>query len=186
MTDNGPNRSCGRLNGIFRGAIEVTALIALHHGDYRTAEPLFEEGLTYARARGDKAVIVVELTNLGLVALYQGRFEQARARFRESLLLSQELGTTLVIAYDLEGLAGVAAGHHAPEQAARLWGAAEALREELGAPPEPEDQVQFQRMIEAARATVDAATWDTAWAAGRAMLLEQAVADALETPPHVG
>ena len=41
----------------------------------------------------------------------------------------------------------------------------------------------MERDIAAARAKLDAATWEAAWADGRAMSLEQAVAYAFEQDP---
>ena len=95
-------------------------------------------------------------------------------------MLSQEVGDKVGIAYGLEGLAGVAAGQGEVARAARLWGAAEALRRVLGAPLPPTEGAKFAPMVVAAQAQVDPVTWAAAWAEGRAMPLEQAVAYALE------
>ena len=160
--------------------------VALDRGNYEQAQRLLQESLSIMRAVGNRFVTEMALTNLGLVALYQSQYEEARRRFRESLLLSQELGDKLSIAFDLEGLAGVAAGQSRSKRGARLWGAAEALREEIGAPQSPADRAQFERMIVAARATVDTGKWAQAWAEGRAIPLEQAIAYALEDEPLPG
>ena len=42
------------------------------------------------------------------------------------------------------------------------------------------DQIEHDRVVANARAQLDEATWETAWAEGRAMTLEQAIAYALE------
>ena len=86
----------------------------------------------------------------------------------------------------LEGLAGVAAGQGDAARAAQLWGAAEALRAALGAPQSPTDRVKFARMVEAAQAQVGPAAWAQAWAAGRAMPVEQAITSALEMGDAAG
>ena len=61
------------------------------------------------------------------------------------------------------------------QRAATLSGAAEALRTEMV----PLDRVHYEQILAAARVQVDDATWAAAWAEGRAMPLEQAVAYAL-------
>nr|WP_309690226.1 hypothetical protein [Armatimonas sp.] len=65
--------------------------------------------------------------------------------------------------------------------ASQLWGAAERLREELGTPLSPSDQQEQDPQVAAARATLNEdAAFDAAWAEGRALTMEQAIALALE------
>ena len=45
------------------------------------------------------------------------------------------------------------------------------------------DHEMYERMLGSVRAQLDKATWEAAWAEGRAMSLEQAVAYALEEAP---
>ena len=82
------------------------------------------------------------------------------------------------------GLAALAAGQVNAQprglQAARLFGAAEALRETLGTPLLPIYQDHYQRRLASARTLIDEATFAAAWAEGRAIALEQAIAEALE------
>src|SRR5207248_2934358 len=63
--------------------------------------------------------------------------------------------------------------------AARLFGAAAALRELMSAPVHPRRPAEHDRQITAARAMLDAATFDAAWADGRGMTPDQAIASAL-------
>jgi len=55
----------------------------------------------------------------------------------------------------------------------------EAERETLGAPTLSIYQAHYKRGVAAARALLDGATFAAAWAEGRAMPLEQAIAYAL-------
>ncbi len=152
----------------------------MDQGDYTRADALFEESLALNRASGYTHSIAVNLTNLGLNALNQGHAATARAHLQESLVRVRDLGDKIGIAYNLQGMAGVAALHAQPERVARLWGAAEALREVIGAPRQSEDEQAVAR----ARAQLDEAAWQAAWAEGRAMSLEQAIAYALEMAPR--
>ncbi|MBI3973469.1 MAG: adenylate/guanylate cyclase domain-containing protein [Chloroflexi bacterium] len=104
----------------------------------------------------------------------------------QSLALQQEAGDRWGIIECLEGLARVAGAQGQLEWGARLLGAAEALREAIGAPLPPADRADYDRDVAVVRAGLGEATFATAWAEGRAMSLEQAVAYALQThaPGH--
>ena len=75
-------------------------------------------------------------------------------------------------------------------RAARLWGAAEALLEtiEATAYAHAPDRALYERQVRSARAQLDEATWQAAWAQGRAMstgwAIEYALSEdmGLETP----
>ena len=79
----------------------------------------------------------------------------------------------------LEGLAAAAEAHGQTERAARLFGAAEAWREVAGTPLSPVQRAGYEREVAAVRAQLDAARFAAAWAQGRAMSLEQAIAYAV-------
>ncbi len=93
--------------------------------------------------------------------------------------MQRELGRQWEIAACLEGLAEVAAGQDRPRRAARLWGAAEVIRERLGAPLPPAGRSRFAASVARARATLGDGAFEAAWAEGRALPLDQAVASAL-------
>ena len=75
----------------------------------------------------------------------------------------------------LAGLAEVAAAQGQAERAGRLFGAANSLL-----PPASLDREGVNKRIAAARAHLDAATFEAGWAAGQAMTQEQAITDALQ------
>jgi hypothetical protein len=83
-----------------------------------------------------------------------------------------------MLVVSLAGLAGVAGMQEQPVRAARLFGAAEALGE-AGSRPGIGHPIEVERNVALARAQLDEATFSAAWAAGRAMPLEQAIAEAL-------
>jgi hypothetical protein len=80
------------------------------------------------------------------------------------------------------GFLAVAAGQDADgaRRAGRLYGAAESLREAIGWPRAPAEWEEHEGQVAAARARLGEAAFATAWAEGRAMTLEQAIAHALE------
>jgi hypothetical protein len=63
-----------------------------------------------------------------------------------------------------------------------LFGSAEYLREQLGAPIPPADRPAYGRDISAMRARLGVASAAAEWAAGRALPLETAIAEALDVP----
>jgi hypothetical protein len=123
------------------------------------------------------------LHNLGYVVLRQGDGQQAAALFEESLVLYQDLKRKHGVTECLIGLAGVAAVSGQPttaRRAARLFGAAERLLEATGGGLAAADQAEHDRYVALARDQLDEAAFAAAWAEGRAMAMEQAIAYALE------
>jgi non-specific serine/threonine protein kinase len=125
--------------------------------------------------------MAVSLTNLGSLAQRRGDHRQAETLYRESLALLVELGDRRRTAACLEGLAAAASARGEASRAVRLFGAADDLRERAGVTLPPPHRVAHQPHLESARARLDSDTFQTAWAAGRAMPLDEAVAYALET-----
>jgi tetratricopeptide (TPR) repeat protein len=179
-------RDLGEARGI-AGCLFFLGTLAYIQGNYRSADALWEESLLQQRANGDMYGVAMVLAHCGMVALDQGDNLRAGAHVAESLSLQRELGDRWQIALTLELSAGLAAaaGQQPDDaqsgglRAARLFGAAEALREILGAPILPHNQEYYQRRVAAARAQFDEATFAAAWAAGRAMTLDQAITEAL-------
>ena len=149
-------------------------------GDYERGAALSEEAATLFREHGHKGGgLEFLLDNLGWAALYLGDPERARAAFEEGLALCTELGDKMAASAYLDGLACVAETEGDAERAARLFGAAEALREEVGWPLAPEEEALKDPYLGAARSQLDEASWEGAWAEGRAMSFEEAVSHAL-------
>ena len=132
---------------------------------------------------GDQGDIARAQHNLGYVALREGDVAQAQALFKGSLALFQTVGIQRGIAECLVGLASTAASQGtcpAIVRAARLLGAAEGLREATGMQMWPADRREHDRVEADTHAHLDETAWAAAWAEGRAMTLEQAIAYALE------
>jgi hypothetical protein len=151
-------------------------------GSAAQAKVLFEDALALFRELGAKSGIAAALSNLGRVAHRQGSHGEARVLFAESLRLWREGGQKQGMAAGLEGLAIVAEAIGQPTQAARLFGAAEALREAIGVHVRSSDHDDEDQAIAAIRAILGEDAFAGAWAEGRALPLDQAVALALEHP----
>jgi non-specific serine/threonine protein kinase len=153
-------------------------------GDYAAAQPLFEESLAISRELGNRIRIVDSLANLREIAYAQGDYRAAKVLDRESLVTLRESGLQSAlpwgIALMLQAIARLAMAEGHPAHAARLWGAAEALREPLGAPLLPREQEEHDDGVAALREALGEAAFAAAWAEGRSMSMEQALAYALE------
>jgi non-specific serine/threonine protein kinase len=97
----------------------------------------------------------------------------------ESLALNRDLGNRAGIARSLAGLAWLAAVRGQIERAVRLFGQVEALGEATGLVMTAQERPLYERVMSMARAALSGEAFTAAWAAGRAMTLEEAVADAL-------
>lgn len=165
-------------------AVSLNSLgeLARDQGDDARAAARYEESLALRRELGDKGDIASPLHNLGYVALRQGDQTRAAALFRESLILTREAANDEGIALCLMGLASVSAAMRQLERAARLFGAAERLFEARGAVLNRPDRAEYERNVAAVRSALSTARFAQAWAEGRAMTVEQAVAYALALP----
>ena len=163
-------------------AIDYLGMLALTRGEEGKATRMFEEGLAVARRSGDRGAAFIALYNLAQVALSHGEHDRAAALFEEGVTLSEQVADRANLAYCLQGLAVVAGARGEAERCARLIGAAEGLHEAVGVPVyvyyEPHRSI-YDRTMAAVRSQLSEESFDEAWAEGRAMTFEQAVAYAL-------
>ena len=169
------------------GATDRTALmlvsfgrmLAFSQGDHGRATQLFEESLALWRQLDDSGGITYTTLHLGLMTMMMGTTDQLPAGYGEALRKVWVAGNRVMVGYGLVALAHRAAQRGQIEQAARLWGAAEALHETIGARLAPAARLIDERRMTAARTRLGEAAFAAAWQAGRAMSLQQAIAEAL-------
>jgi predicted ATPase/class 3 adenylate cyclase/DNA-binding CsgD family transcriptional regulator len=149
---------------------------ALLQCDTVTAHALAEESLELCREAGDRFGIADALSLLGKVAAVQGDDVAARAFFEESLVIARAIGNRPSSAFLLEGLAGVATAQGKFLWAVRLWGSAEGLRKTLSMPVPPIYRADYERLVVFARTQLGGRSFAAAWAEGRMMTPEQALA----------
>jgi hypothetical protein len=113
----------------------------------------------------------------------QADSDQPLMLLRESAALLVPLKDVRCAHICLEDFAGVLCEHRRPTDVARLFGAAEALRELIGKPLTRVQIATHDRDVATVKHQLDPASFATAWAEGRAMTLEQAVAYALDEQP---
>ena len=150
-------------------------------GAYDRAAQLHQESLACFQAFGDQHhALPWAYHGLGETALGLGRLDEAARHLAQGLVLSQTLGDQASIAWCLAGLGSVAALDEAPERAARLWGAAERLRQTIGCRPAPAARATYERALATAPAQLGEGAFATAWERGRALTVEQAIAEAVD------
>jgi predicted ATPase/DNA-binding SARP family transcriptional activator len=153
--------------------------LARWQGDYEGARSRYEQSLAISRGLDHSYIIAGSLVNLGLALVRLGEHEEARSCVRESLVIWQEMGDRDHVVRALECLAQVVFAQGQAERMARLLGVAEAQRGTLHAPLPPGERASYD-CVAPARAALGEEAFAAAWAAGRAMPLQQAVAYALE------
>lgn len=153
--------------------------VARVEGNYAEAQRLYSECLLLAQELADKPLRTMVMLNLGHTALGSGNYRRARALFNEALPLCHVLGSEGWVVLGLVGCAGVGAALGQALYAVRLSAATAAMLEIASTPLEPQDRATYQRTVEHLRGQLAAADFAAAWAEGRVMSVEQAIAYAV-------
>jgi tetratricopeptide (TPR) repeat protein len=160
------------------GTLALLGQLAQQRGDYARARGLLEEALALRRERPSAWGVPWTTMMLGEVAADEGNTVRAAVLLEESLRLHVANGDHYGIGVCLLDIGMLAADGTRPEAAARLLGAAESLREVGGLALEPAHRRKYERSVARAQADLGAAAFAAAWAAGRALPLEQAITEA--------
>jgi hypothetical protein len=161
-------------------AIRTLAVVASLSGDSPTALHLFDEGIGMMRKVGDRWGLSYALVGLSYEYLRGGQIDRARTLLDESLALSREIASTIAMTIVLLGYAGWAAARGQPVWAARLIGAADGVMASINARWRPDEQLAYDFIVPAIHALLDDTAWEAAYAEGRTLTPEQAVAYALK------
>jgi tetratricopeptide (TPR) repeat protein len=174
------NREMGEKWGMAT-ALWSLADLSIMQDDYLAARSFSEESLSISRELDSKENIAGIRNLQGMIALEQGEYATARAAYLESLTSSMEFPTKYIVLRNLAGLAGLAAAEGMPERAARFAAAAaETVRVSIGVTFAAPDRRLFERTVASAKESLGEAGFQSAWEAGAAMTLEEAVKFALE------
>lgn len=179
------SRELGEIWSLAR-ALHYSGEVARFRREDEEARIFYEESLMLYRTLGHRGAAAIVLHNLGYVAQHQGNMRQAMACFAEALAEHIILRDQQNIGHCLRGIAGTAALLGQPEQTARLFGAADAHFERIGTAIWPVDKADSERNLEAARATLGEETFAAAFAAGRALSLQDAIAEARGVAASIG
>jgi non-specific serine/threonine protein kinase len=161
-------------------ALPFLADVVLYQGDLQRAQSLYEESATLMREQRDKIVLAYPLRRMGCIALKSGDYEKATALCQESLELNLQVGDKRGAVACLVGLAAVAAARGQMAEAVRLFAIVQVQLDTLGITLYPADQMEYERNTALMREKLEEVAFNTAWNAGKAITLEQAVAYTFE------
>jgi predicted ATPase/DNA-binding CsgD family transcriptional regulator len=158
-------------------ALLATGRAALGLGAVQRARSALNDGLSVVlEPDGHVGPTELVLDTLGEVDTELKAHDQARTWLVRSLELRHEGGERVGVGQTLERLAALAAATAQPERALTLAGAADALYEHLGARRTPAERQKLERWLVPLRETLDAELANAAWARGRTLSLDDAIA----------
>ena len=160
-------------------AFNALGEIARVNGQDDRARRYYEAAMAVAEKKGNIFRKYATLLNLSYLAQHENDHERAIRLLRQVLALARDMNNRNALAKSLQVLAHSVGALGDPERAARLLGAAHAAMERMMSVVEPSDQPELDRSIAGVRALLDDATFQTAWAEGAKLALEQAMAEAL-------
>jgi predicted ATPase/DNA-binding XRE family transcriptional regulator len=151
---------------------------ALVQKQFDRAATRYAEAVEVAQTVADAYAAIDAQTGLAAANYCTGNTARAASLYMDSLDRAQNVGPTLLVASALFGLAGVAAESGRPEEGAHLLGAAEGSAASVGAPIFPRDRPVRNRALAALAAALDEQRLAAAREVGRALTIDQAVAEA--------
>jgi non-specific serine/threonine protein kinase len=166
-------------------AVANLGQLAALDGDYEAARSLLDESLALYRRGGrtqPSSARALAVEWLGIVAFQQADYAAALTHLRESLAILAGLREQYYAADVVDWIAAVAVAQGQPARGLRLAGAAAVLREAHGTVEVVARSwiaAERDRRLAAARQALDDGVAGAAWAAGRALSLEEAVTEAL-------
>jgi predicted ATPase/DNA-binding NarL/FixJ family response regulator/transcriptional regulator with XRE-family HTH domain len=160
-------------------AVSGLAFVARAEGKYAQAAVYLKECERMWRRLGRKLVVIVTLHELGSVALGQGDIAGAARYFTESLTMDQDLANSRSIVPSLVGLAALACVMQEYVPAVHLLGSVAALVLTSHQVMELMEEQIYDRSMTEARTCLSTTAFDSAWVAGQALPLKEAIAEGL-------
>ena len=130
---------------------------------------------------GDSGLALVARSDFAHALRINGATDEAVALYRETLHGWQHAGNRGAIANQLESVAFIALGGADHVRAATLLAAAEAIREAADAPMLAFERAEYDAAVASVRERLDGAQLESAWADGRRLSTDEAVALAFAT-----
>jgi predicted ATPase len=150
--------------------------------DYPRARAAFEEAIRLSRTTGHTDVLATSLKGLAETALHEGRFDEAELLYRETVPLWRDLGSEEYLAYAIGGLAAAAVNRGDLARAGRLAGVEEAILASAEQECDPfQDKVRERFHLGPLRDHRADPTIAAAWADGRDLAVDEAIAYALQS-----
>jgi predicted negative regulator of RcsB-dependent stress response len=152
------------------------ALTAAQQENYAEAGARLEESAQLFGQIGDRQFTTIARSERAHMERLQGRYDQAMALYARTIVGWQELGHHAPVTHELECIGFIAIAQSQPEKAARLFGAAEALRESLESQMTTNEREEYERHLLNLHRQLNKAEFAAAWAAGRVLSMDEAIA----------
>jgi non-specific serine/threonine protein kinase len=157
---------------------------AITNDEYKHGMTLLNEHQTLAYELDDMEAIGIGVVYLGVAEFLQGKFDESEKLFREGLARVHPYGDVDRFTDCLEGLAATADRRGQLVRSVRLWGASQHLYDSTGLIA-GKNWVWVPRVreptIASLRAQLGEVAFESAYAAGYAMTIDEAIKYALET-----
>jgi predicted ATPase/DNA-binding NarL/FixJ family response regulator len=154
------------------------AAIAFAEHNVERARRLYAEVLALAREVGAYFIAIDALYQLGQLALHQRDYRQAAEFYGECIRLSPQQNDNSMLGRVLARYAAIALAQGQAARAARLIGAAEARYEVMNRQLDGKERREHEQTVECVRAILGDPALEAAQAEGRALTVEQAIAEA--------
>jgi non-specific serine/threonine protein kinase len=185
----GEFRAIGDVRGEFFTLFILGMSIGLRGGagDAEQGLAVLDECISAASQRGEEFWRAYALWSVAQIEVARGGLDRADAAAKESLTIQRRLDNRLAITLGVDTLAWIAERQGRDERAARLFGAAASLYESIGGSPDNFATVSgpHHRHLAATRDALAPGQFDTEFAAGRALPIDEALDLALETDSSV-
>ena len=164
-----------------RIASTLNTMAELHrlNNKLELAAPLYEEGLALALGKCDPPTLAVYQLNVALVSVLRGDLVRAHTLLREALSLVEEAAFKHVVGIALDVAFALAAARGEWTVGARLLGASEAQQAEMRHQREAADAASVVPYAASTREALGEASFSAAYAAGRALSYDDALAETL-------
>jgi hypothetical protein len=139
----------------------------------------FGEAIAAYEQMNDRRFILVARSDLAHALRHGGAIDEAEAAYRDTLHEWQHLGSRGAIANQLESFGIIAITRKEGLRAARLMGAAESIRELAGTPMLEFERREYEAALVPLHELLDPPALESAWAEGRRLSIDQAIALAL-------
>ncbi len=162
------------------GALDALGLVGVARRDYAGAIRYHEEALVVRRELGAQSGLARSLYQLGVLCGLSGDRWRSLELLRESLVLAQRTRNVWDIMVAFLSLGGLAGTTGSPELGARLIGAGEGLVQNKGLQVPVTYQSIYERTVLLVRRQLGDEAFATHQAAGMALSLDDAIAEAFE------
>ncbi|WP_353508413.1 adenylate/guanylate cyclase domain-containing protein [Intrasporangium sp.] len=167
-----------------REATGLSNIVTIHmdRGDYTAATQAALRAIAADEARRDAWGVAINQTNLATALLHSEGPEPALRKLLDTAHSTIALGDVELSICVVENFASVWAALGDTQRAAALLGAADHQRQAAGIPRTAPDEAILDRFVSPARSEADNDEWNRAYAAGRNLTIEAAVAQGSIAP----